>query len=365
MDAGDKGGDGMKLAELNGVEILSAGKYKAQSGVVEITDTMIDVMVANFQRLKNHIKPPLKLGHTENQILAQEDGQPALGWVSRVYRMGSKMIADLMDVPDEMIEAIKAGHYNPVSPEIYPEASQISGADAFPDVKGPVLKAIAALGAEMPAIKVLEGLKAALSGQPKLSEIEGVFLTLSEKQEDGIMPDKLKELEDKIAALGASLAEKDVELNALKAQQPTKLSESEVIKFQEMQIQFVALTEQIKVDREKSKRENVTRRLSEYLKNEQCNPVMLKEYEKAIFEKNVPEEIVFTQLELIPKGTFKFTEIGTSDPATPGNPLAAMLSEMDAENVINFSEFVTKKVKENPNLRAATDSELSSLYPKN
>ena len=366
MDEGHQGGAGMNLAELNGVEILSAGKYKAQSGLVEITDAMIDTMVANFQRLKNHIKPPLKLGHTEKQILAQEDGQPALGWVSRVYRKGSKLVADLMEVPDEMIEAIRAGHYAHVSPEIYPDASQISGSGAFADVKGPVLKAIAALGADMPAIKVLEGLKAALSSQPKLSEIEGVFVTLSEKQEDGAMSEDITKLKEQIAALSASMSQKDEEIKALKAQPPaTKLSEGEVIKFQEMQVQFVALQETIKADREKSRRETVERKLSEYLKNEQCNPVMLKEYETQIFEKGVPEAMVFAQLDLIPKGTFKFTEIGSGKGSNPESPMAILLSEMDGDNVVNFSEFVSKKIKDNPTLRAATDSELSSLYPKN
>lgn len=180
------------------------------------------------------------------------------------------------------------------------------------------------------------------------------------------MSEDITKLKEQIAALSASMSQKDEEIKALKAQPPaTKLSEGEVIKFQEMQVQFVALQETIKADREKSRRETVERKLSEYLKNEQCNPVMLKEYETQIFEKGVPEAMVFAQLDLIPKGTFKFTEIGSGKGSNPESPMAILLSEMDGDNVVNFSEFVSKKIKDNPTLRAATDSELSSLYPKN
>jgi hypothetical protein len=96
-------------------------------------------------------KIPLKFGHNEDQPLT--DGQPALGWVSRVYREGKKLLADFSDLPTVVYEAIRKGLYKFVSVELLGEVQ--AGTRVIPWV----LDAVALLGADPPAVGVLKDLQ--------------------------------------------------------------------------------------------------------------------------------------------------------------------------------------------------------------
>lgn len=94
---------------------------------------------------------PLKFGHNDKQPLT--DGQPALGWVSRVYREGRKLLADFVDLPSVVYEAIQKGLYKFVSVELLGEVQ--AGTRVIPWV----LDAVALLGADPPAVGVLKDLQ--------------------------------------------------------------------------------------------------------------------------------------------------------------------------------------------------------------
>jgi len=96
-------------------------------------------------------KIPLKFGHNDAQPLT--DGQPALGWVSRVYREGKKLLADFTNMPTQVYEAIKSGLYKFVSIEL------LGDVQADTRVIPWVLDAVALLGADPPAVGNLKDLQ--------------------------------------------------------------------------------------------------------------------------------------------------------------------------------------------------------------
>jgi len=180
---------------LDGVEIFSTGVWNGD----KYTTSDLEKMVGNFD--KTGFQPPLKLGHNDDQPEMQ-DGEPALGYVGKIYLEGSKLIADLKELPKKIYEAIKRGNYKRVSSEIYWNYKSNN------QVLDRVLKAVALLGTEIPAItnlEAIEGLYAKADGegiikkhyQAKESDLmideQGQGITLKEYQE---LQDKLKILED-------------------------------------------------------------------------------------------------------------------------------------------------------------------------
>lgn len=140
------------------VDIFQTGKWN--SDVYSEAD--LDHMVAAFDKVG--FQPPVKAGHEEGQDKNPElrqrlFGAPALGYVGRIYREGKKLFADLINVPKRFGELIKAGTYKRISSEIYwsykDEASNIT----YPLV----LKAVAFLGADIPALTSLDAIECMFS----------------------------------------------------------------------------------------------------------------------------------------------------------------------------------------------------------
>jgi hypothetical protein len=137
------------------IEVFATGTWGGRTW----TDADLDAMAANFSKLAGHIKPPLKLGHSDKQILGQKDGQPALGWIAGLQRVGSKLMASVQDVPDVLKSLIQKRRYARVSSEIYPKWDMTSWEKNLQSgVTGPVLSAVALLGADIPEVKTLEDL---------------------------------------------------------------------------------------------------------------------------------------------------------------------------------------------------------------
>ena len=82
------------------------------------------------------------------------DGAPALGWVSRIYREGQKLLADFKDIPQKVYDAIKSGAWKFVSIELLRDVQ--AGTRKIPWV----LDAVALLGATAPAVGSLRDLQA-------------------------------------------------------------------------------------------------------------------------------------------------------------------------------------------------------------
>lgn len=135
-------------------EIFSAGTWNGE----KYTEAHLRELVANFERLRGEIKPPLKFGHDRGQTLTgQRDGDPALGWVERLRINGGKLIATFSGVPDVVMQAVRAGRYRCVSAEIWVNLRR--GKRRL----GNVLKAVALLGADLPAVTNLQDLTAYLT----------------------------------------------------------------------------------------------------------------------------------------------------------------------------------------------------------
>jgi len=74
-----------------------------------------------------------------------------LGWVSGLRRTGSKLIADLANVPRVMRDLITSGRYRRVSSEIYPAWDATTWEKTLKSgVTGPVLSAVAYSGPTSP-----------------------------------------------------------------------------------------------------------------------------------------------------------------------------------------------------------------------
>jgi hypothetical protein len=132
---------------ISDVEIFSVGKWNGD----EYTEKDLDDMIEAFDKVG--FKPPVKLGHNgdqEKELL--KDGQPALGWIANIKRVGNKLLADLKEIPRALYDAFKRGNYKTVSSEIYWDYEQ--GGKTFPRV----LRALAFLGADIPAVTDLQSI---------------------------------------------------------------------------------------------------------------------------------------------------------------------------------------------------------------
>jgi len=134
--------------ELKGREIFATGSFNGFT----FDESDLDDIIANFEALPN-FKVPLKFGHDADH----NDGQPAIGWVSRIFKQGNKLLADFVDIPTVVFEAIKAQLYRTISVEILLN-TKIDG-QRFDHV----LDAVALLGADRPAVGTLSDLNALLA----------------------------------------------------------------------------------------------------------------------------------------------------------------------------------------------------------
>lgn len=125
------------MAEIKGVEIFEVGSWNGDFYGAQDLDDMIDA----FKH--QQFVPPLKAGHDETP------GRPALGWVTNLRRVGTKLIADFTHIPDAVFQVIKNRGFDRVSSEIFWNLEQ--GKQKFRRA----LKAVALLGADIPAISSL------------------------------------------------------------------------------------------------------------------------------------------------------------------------------------------------------------------
>lgn len=123
------------MNEINGIEIFKAGTWNGQP----FSEDDLDQMVKAFGSLG--YRPTLKLGHQKG-----DKESPALGYVKNLYRQGKTLLADFMDVPNKVLDAIKNRAYDAVSAEIYQNLSR--NGETYPKA----LKAVALLGDSIPAV---------------------------------------------------------------------------------------------------------------------------------------------------------------------------------------------------------------------
>jgi hypothetical protein len=135
-----------KFYELAGVQVFDVGTWNG----VTYSDEDLDEMVANFNELSAAgYDIPAKLGHGKQDLIDRED-LPAAAYVKRLYRNGTKLVADFTRVPQKVKDIIDLGAYRTVSAEIYGKV-QLLG-KTFEKV----VSAIAFLGGDIPAVGTLD-----------------------------------------------------------------------------------------------------------------------------------------------------------------------------------------------------------------
>lgn len=197
------------FARLEGAEIFATGTWNGKT----FADADLDEIIRSFEFFNLSGKVPLKLGHNTEQPLT--DGQPALGWVDRVWREGGKLKADFRDVPEIMYEAIKNGRYKNVSVELLRDV--LAGTQTVPLV----LDAVALLGADLPAVGSLKDLQALtmtrLQGAERLMFTQA-FSFNTPTGGHAKMADEDTKVTEELAKLRAEKARMERDLDALKAQ---------------------------------------------------------------------------------------------------------------------------------------------------
>ena len=135
-----------KKFDLN-VEVFAVGIWND----IKVSLEMLHDMTANFNKLNSILDVPLKFGHNKEQSIT--DGEPALGWVDRVWVEGETLFAHFTDIPEIVYEAIKAKRYKNVSIEALFDVTHKG------QKYGTVLTAVALLGADQPAVNTLSDLQ--------------------------------------------------------------------------------------------------------------------------------------------------------------------------------------------------------------
>lgn len=152
-------------ATLPGVEVFATGTHNGDKyGIADLDD-----MVTAFGALD--FKPAIKAGHTETP------GMQALGYIDNLRRVGDKLVGDFVDVPDTVFEQIRNKAFNRVSSEVY------WNLDRAGKTFKKALKAVALLGAEVPAVAGLKPLAACFSEIK--AEVKFFDLDIEDPTDDG------------------------------------------------------------------------------------------------------------------------------------------------------------------------------------
>lgn len=150
---------------LRGIECAEEGTWYADvGGKVELTAEMLDNATDETNAAIGLLKPALTLGHLKDGkqwVAVPDGGQPRLGFASKFYRRGKKVLCDLQRVPPAIVKAIRLGMWGRISPDL-----MLGWPDPNTKERRPIVfTALALLGATPPAISTLQDLSDWIDGQ--------------------------------------------------------------------------------------------------------------------------------------------------------------------------------------------------------
>lgn len=138
-----------KLFDIPKMEIFRIGTHNGE----DFNEDDLEEIALNFYRLRNELRPVLKITHEDDQInlagLASY-GDVVDVWTEKDDNGEKRLYAKIENVPGEVIDFIKDRRFPQRSVEIYPEFKL--GTRAEGKIYKNVLKAIALLGSQMPAV---------------------------------------------------------------------------------------------------------------------------------------------------------------------------------------------------------------------
>jgi len=199
-------------------EIFAVGKWNGW----DFSATDLQAMAHAFTTLGDNMQVALKFGHNDEQQMT--DGHPALGWVSKVWVAGDKLMATFTDLPKIVYDAITKKLYKNVSVEL----------DIDVEYKGNnfpyVLSGVALLGADIPAVNTLKDLTHYLSRDANFSVGRRAVFSAIVGQSKGDHNMDLAQLTQRVAELTAAvstLTTDNVALKADKAEMSVKIAKFE------------------------------------------------------------------------------------------------------------------------------------------
>lgn len=151
----------IELLEIRDVEVLAVGEFEPAVGpkIIKITESDLDNIVSANAQLS--FKPFLKIGHHEKQAFLEEikkDSErerPTLGEITELRRVKSKLLATFSNVPKKIHDLIvKTRSFPGRSAEILFNFKDSGKTFSH------VLKAVAFLGATVPAVSNLKDIEA-------------------------------------------------------------------------------------------------------------------------------------------------------------------------------------------------------------
>ncbi len=156
------------------IEIFRTGKHRASCGKEDYySEASLDEIAARYNSAGD--KAPLVKGHPKND-------DAAYGWVERLARRGTRLLAKVKDVAPELADQVRKGMYRKVSIALFPDKT---------------LRHVGLLGAVPPAVKGLAPVQ--FSGEREYAEIETECFTGTSLHE------RNAELEEQVAELSGKL----------------------------------------------------------------------------------------------------------------------------------------------------------------
>lgn len=143
-------GDKDTMPDLNRVHLLKYGDIALPNGdKLIVDDNLLTQLVTTYDPNKNHEAPAI-LGHDADKSLRPNDGAPAHGWLTKLYKDAKGLFGDF-SITEQMAEWIQSKLYKKLSISFYPASSPMS-----PVPGKAYIRHVAFLGAEPPVVKGLE-----------------------------------------------------------------------------------------------------------------------------------------------------------------------------------------------------------------
>ena len=328
-------------------EIFAEGKWNG----MEFTSEDLQSIADTFNALGENMKVCLKMGHNDEQPMT--DGQPALGWVSKVWVAGEKLMAHYTDLPQIVYDAIKKRLYRNVSIEMDVDVSHKGNNYPY------VLTGVALLGADIPAVNTLKDLTHYMSRGAAFSVgRHAVFSAIAGQSTKGVTHMELEQAIKKVAELTTTVATFTTETARLTAENADL--KAQVAKFG---ADAAAATAAATNARIAAKRTEVVAILEDGVKSEAITPALRTQYTKML---RIDDDAALDALDvadvkaLVPAGKKQFSREHAKQGANekgdlrPDQQVAKEIAEVQATNAtLSFAAAQKIVFDRNPELARA------------
>ena len=323
------------MPDLKNVEIFGSGTWNG----FKFVDEDLDQIVKNTNALmaKGELKPPVKLGHSEKQILdGQDDGNPALGRATGFRLAGDKIVCDLTGMPDLLFDSIEKERFTAVSVEM-------------DHVKhfGWFITAVALLGADIPAVKTIADLQA--------------FLTDSTMSGSGV---NLQFSEPKINHSGVNMAEEEKTKPAVSVESAQELAEMK-LKYSEAERRLKEMEQKEKDRSFSAQKDAILAPYRQDAKDGKLMPALVEELEKSLeSQRNTFSDKLLIDADLARKVSLGYSEslkqaetasdkAGETPAVTPDVKIAQEIAKIRASApTIRYEDAESMAQSANPDLFA-------------